>query len=212
MKSFLKSRSIRDFWSPCGRWRLSPRHLTVSSSFLLTIFRRKCSVNIYADGTSVYWCTSKNLNDQKLTAGISSDLTQGKTNITSDNSKTKPVTFNHYQTDPERSVTPMSVSYLKEDHCLEYLLRITPNFKWTLHLPTLRQQVWERVDNYWARPRNLFLCLIIQSDFGKMIGPRTFLYPLQRQMTKNACFGIRLEELYFSDHVSVLRILLIVIQ
>lgn len=55
-----------------------------------------------------------------MTAGISSDLTQGKTNMTPDTAKTKPVTFSDYQTDPERSVTMMSVCYLKEDHCLVF--------------------------------------------------------------------------------------------
>lgn len=99
-------------------------------------------VNIYADSTMVYGCTSKILNDQILAADHSTDLDLtaqcGKSWLVAFNAaKTKPITSHPHRTDPELASIKikMNRSSLMVSLFLERVLGInSPKTSWNSYI------------------------------------------------------------------------------
>ena len=119
-------------------------------------------VDIYADDTTLYRCTSTDVDDVKAASDLSSDLEQivqwGKDwFVTFNASKTKLVTFHHKKNDPSFNLVHMDSSFLEEAPCLERLLglKLTPDLKWNSYILSVAMETGKMVGSFFRSKKYL---------------------------------------------------------
>ena len=125
-------------------------------------------VDIYADDTTLYRCTSTDVDDVKAASDLSSDLEQivqwGKDwFVTFNASKTKLVTFHHKKNDPSFNPVHMDSSFLEEAPCLERLLglKLTPDLKWNSYIQSVAMETGRMVGSFFRSKKYLTLSAIL---------------------------------------------------
>ena len=119
-------------------------------------------VDIYADDTTLYRCTSSDVDDPTASADLSSDLEQvvqwGKDwFVTFNASKTKLVTFHHKKGNPTFHPVQMDNSILEEASCLERLLglKLTSDLKWNSYILSVAKEAGKMVGSFFRSKKYL---------------------------------------------------------
>ena len=135
-------------------------------------------VNIYADDTSLYRCTSSDVDDHTAAADLSSDLEQvvqwGKDwFVTFNASKTKLVTFHHKKGSPSFCPIQMDNSVLEEAPCFERFLglKLTPDLKWNSYILSVAKEAGKMVGSFF-RTRKYLTPAAILYLYKSQIRPR----------------------------------------
>ena len=119
-------------------------------------------VDIYADDTTIYRCTSKNVDDEKVASDLSSDLENvvewGKTwHVSFNPSKTKLVTFHHKRGIVQFNPVQMDQVVLENSPCLERLLglKLTPDLKWNSYILSVAKEAGRMVGSFYRSKKFL---------------------------------------------------------
>ena len=135
-------------------------------------------VNIYADDTTLYGCTSKDLDHVSLASNLSSDLSNivdwGKKWLVAFNSaKTKLLSIHHHKQVPTLPPIMMDNSVLTDAPFFDKLLglKITPDLKWDSYLDNVKKEVAKMVGSL-SRSRKFLTPPAILYLYKSQIRPR----------------------------------------
>ena len=119
-------------------------------------------VDIFADDTTLYGCTSKSIDDEKLASRLSSDLHTivkwgSKWLITFGAKKTKLVTFHRQHSDPSLPPIYMGDTPLPEAPCLDRLLGMmfTPDLRWNTYIQSVAKSAGKMVGSFYRSRKYL---------------------------------------------------------
>ena len=113
-------------------------------------------VNIFADDTTIYGHTSKDLSHLDLASNISIDLSLtvqwgNKWLVTFNSLKTKLVSFHHHIVTPDFPPISMDGTDLEESPCLDKLLglKFTPDLKWDAYIACVAKETARMVGSFY---------------------------------------------------------------
>ena len=122
----------------------------------------KSFINIFADDTTIYGFTSKDLNHQDLADNISGDLSGvvqwGKRWLVSFNAqKTKLVSFNRRRNAPDLPPVSMDGVDLDESSCLDKLLglKFSSDLKWNAYIASIAKDAARMVGSFYRSRKYL---------------------------------------------------------
>lgn len=114
----------------------------------------KSLVKIYVNNTTVYECTSKNLNDQsqdELLADFALTTQWEEDWHHSISPNTKLVMFCHHWGDPKFTPVLINGCTPNEAPCIKHLLglKLTPDLKWNLYIHIITKGSWKMVGSFY---------------------------------------------------------------